>query len=588
VARKTATRSPARRRPTDDVELPPPEELERLKLSPEVAWYLLSRGIPLPDSPPLIKTPEPGEAGVVGAQFDPARVDKVLKSFGMLRHTKGKWAGQPLKPDPWQVAYILAPVFGWVRFDEDAGRWVRIIRELYVDIPRKNGKSTLLGGIAIYMTAADGENGAEVVAAATTKDQAAFVFAPVKALVEKSPALQPYLKPYAGKIVHAASSSYFQVISSAADAQHGANLHCAVIDELHIHKTPDLVDTLETGTGSRDQPLTAAITTADDGKPNTIYARKRKRVEQLAERVIVDATTYGVVFAAPEGADEFAEETWRAANPGFGVSPTRSYLAKEAAKAKDSPADLAKFQRLHLGIRTKQTTRFIRLTDWDDTAGMVDELKLKGMPCHGGLDLASVSDVTALCWDFPDPDDPDQHQAIWRFWIPADKLRDLDNRTAKNASAWVKSGWLKTTPGNVIDNDFIVDTIIKDAGLFDVQTIGYDRWGTTDVVRRLTDEGLTCVPIGQGYGSVSAPLKELQRLVLTERYTHGGNPVMRWMVDNLAVRMDPAGNVKPDKENAADKIDGVAAAVNALKECMDAEPPKKSDYAGWQMPRRLR
>ena len=585
MARTTTTRSGARR-PTDDVVLPPLEELERLKLSPEVAWYLISRGIPLPDCPPLIKTPEPGELGMPGVRFDPARVDRVLKSFSKLRHTKGKWAGQPLKPDPWQVAYILAPVFGWVRFDEDADRWVRVIRELYVDVPRKNGKSTLLGGIAIYMTAADGEPGAEVVAAATTQDQAGFVFAPVKALVNNAPALKSHLKAYAKRIVHPASASYFQVISSVADAQHGANLHCAVIDELHIHKSPDLVDTLETGTGSRDQPLTAAITTADEGKPNTIYARKRKRVEQLAERVIIDATTFGVVFAAAPEDDEFAEETHRKANPGYGVSPTRAYLQKEASKARDSPADLAKFQRLHLGIRTKQTTRYIQLGDWDDTAGLVDEMKLAGRACHGGLDLASVSDITALCWDFPSDDD--RHEAIWRFWVPEEKLRDLDNRTAKNASTWVKQGWLKTTPGNVIDNDFIVATIIKDADRFDVQTIGYDRWGTSDVVRRLDDAGITCVPIGQGYGSVSAPLKELQRLVLSERYRHGGNPVMRWMVDNLAVRMDPAGNVKPDKDTAADKIDGVAAAVNALKECMDAEPAAPSKYAGWQMPRKIR
>ena len=576
-----------RSRPAPDlVELPPPEELERLKLSPEVAWYLISRGIPLPDCPPLIKTPEPGQLGMPGVRFDPARVDRVLKSFSKLRHTKGKWAGQPLKPDPWQVAYILAPVFGWVRFDEDAGRWVRVIRELYVDIPRKNGKSTLLGGIALYMTAADGEQGAEVIAAATTTDQANFVFAPVKALVNNAPALKPYLKAYARKIVHSASASYFQVISSVADAQHGANIHGAVIDELHIHKSPDLVDTLETGTGSRDQPLIAAITTADEGKPNTIYARKRKRIEQLADRVIVDATTYGVVFAAAAEDDEFAEETWRKANPGFGISPTRAYLAKEASKAQDSPADLAKFQRLHLGIRTKQTTRYIQLGDWDSTAGIVDEMKLAGRACHGGLDLSSVSDITALCWDFTGEDD--RHEVIWRFWVPEAKVRDLDNRTAKNASVWVKNGWLKTTPGNVIGNDFIVDTIIKDADRFDVQTIGYDRWGTSDVVRRLTDEGITCVPIGQGYGSVSAPLKELQRLVLSQRYQHGGNPVMRWMVDNLAVRMDPAGNVKPDKELAADKIDGVAAAVNALKECMDAEPIAPSKYAGWQMPQKIR
>lgn len=560
MARRTATRSPV------DVVLPDAAELARLKLSPEVAWYLISRGIGLPDCPPAIKTPEPGEL-VPGAKFDPERVDKVLRAFGLLRHTKGKWAGKPLKPDPWQVAYILAPVFGWVRFDEDAERWVRVIRELYVDIPRKNGKSTTLGGIAIYMTAADGESGAEVIAAATTTAQAGFVFAPIKAMCDKAPALKGHLKAFAGRIVHDASASYFQAISSVADAQHGANIHCAVIDELHVHKSAEMVETLETGTGSRDQPLIATITTADDGRPGTIYARKRKRVEQLAARVLTDPTTYGVVWAADKDDDPFVEATWRKANPGFGISPTRSYLAKEAARAKDSPADLAKFLRLHLGIRTKQETKYLELGPWDTSAGMVNEESLKGRKCFGGLDLASVNDLAAMCWDFPDGD---RHELLWRFWLPEDRLKDLNRRTAGEAEVWVREGRLTLTPGNVIDNDFIVQSVVRDSKRFDVQTVGFDRWGANDVVRRLGDEGLTCVPVGQGYASMSAPLKEILRLVLSKRYIHGGDPVMRWMVDNLAVTMDASGNVKPDKARAAEKIDGVSAAVTAMAECMGA------------------
>lgn len=574
MARRSRTPSPA------DVDLPPAEELARLRLSREVAWYLVSRDIPLPDCPPRVKTPEPGET-CPGARFDADRVDKVLRSFGLLRHTKGKWAGLPLKPDPWQVAYILAPWSGWVRFDEDAGRWVRVIRELYVDLPRRNGKSTTLGGIAIYMTAADGEPGAEVLAAATTTAQAGFVFAPVKAMCQKAPALKGHLNAYAGRIVHPASASYFQAISSVADAQHGANIHCAVIDELHVHKSPEMVDTLETGTGSRDQPLVAAITTADDGRPGTIYARKRARVEQLARRVLTDPTTYGVVFAADVDDDPFVESTWRKANPGFGISPTRAYLEKEAAKAKDSPADLAKFLRLHLGLRTKQETKYLELAAWDATAGMVDEAGLEGRVCHGGIDLAATNDLAALCWDFPDGD---RHELLWRFWLPESRLRDLDRRTAGEASVWVREGRLTLTRGDVIDNDFIVATVLRDAERFRVATIGYDRWHAADVVRRLGDKGLTCVGVGQGFASLSAPTREMLRLVLSGRYVHGGNPVMRWMVDNLAVEIDAAGNVKPHKGRSAEKIDGVSAAVTALKECMDsavAEAPDRPPPLVW-------
>jgi phage terminase large subunit-like protein len=288
--------------------------------------------------------------------------------------------------------------------------------------------------------------------------------------------------------------------------------------------------------------------------------------------VLHDSTTYGVVWCADKHDDPFDEETWKAANPGFGISPTRSYLAKEAARAKDSPADLAKFLRLHLGIRTKQETKYLELAPWDASAGLVVEEKLAGRQCHGGLDLASVNDLTALCWDFHENG---KHELLWRFWLPEDRIKDLDRRTAGEATVWVRQGRLTLTPGNVIDNDFIVTQILRDAEKFEVKTIGYDRWGANDVVKRLSDEGgLTCVPVGQGFATMSGPLKEILRLVLSKQYVHGADPVMRWMVDNLAVAMDPAGNVKPDKSRASEKIDGVSAAATAMREFLDAQPPK--------------
>ncbi|MFJ3794945.1 terminase large subunit [Streptomyces sp. NPDC090088] len=566
---------------TDTVELPDAETLERLKLSPEVAWYLASRGIPLPDCPPLFQTPSPGEAP--GALFDPARVDKVVNAFSKLRHTKGQWAGQPLMPDPWQVAYVIAPVFGWVHWDDDAGDHVRVVSELYVDVPRKNGKSTLCGGIAIYMTCADGEPGAEVLAAATTKDQARFVFDPVRQLADKAPALKGHVKPLKDKIVHPKSGSYFQVISNVADAQHGANLHCYVCDELHIHKSPDMLETLESGTGSRRQPLGVVITTADTGKRETPYDNKRRRIEQLARRVLVDHSVYGVIFAAEKDADPHSEATWRAANPGFGVSPTRAYLAKASRKAESSPADLASFKRLHLGIRTRQDVKFLPLDAWNRNAGMVDEQALAGRDTWGGLDLAATSDLCALCWLFPNDEDGTL-DALWRFWTPEDNIEALDKRTAKAASKWVKEGWLTATPGNVADYDWIKAAIRRDRDTFRVRSIGYDPWNASQLTNDLTSERANLVKVRQGYQTMSPVLKETQRLILQgtpERTVlrHGGNPIARWCVDNLAIAMDPAGNVKPDKANSGDKIDGVSALLTALAEVIARPPRRKSRYA---------
>lgn len=555
--------------------LPSAATLRRLKISREVGWYLVSRGIPFPDHPPMVKTPEGSQ--VRGAAFSPEAVDKVLRSFSFLRHTQGRLAGQPLNPDGWQVAYILAPVFGWLKLN-DHGVWTRVVRTLYVDVPRKNGKSTLAGGLALYLTGADGEPGAQVVAAASTKDQAGFVFAPIKKLVDSAPALRGRFKSLTGRIIHPKSNSYFGVISSAADAQHGANLHGGIIDELHIHKTPDLVETLETGTGSREQPLIVMITTADTGKPNTIYARKRRYVEQLAKGVFQDPTMFGVVFAIPDAADPLKPLSWAKANPGYPISPTREYLEGAAKKARNSPAELAAFKRLHCGQRTKQTTEYVSLKEWDRNAGArFGEEILLGRHCYGGMDLGSVSDLTALCWLFPYADGRVGYDAIWKFWTPEENLEALDKRTAGDASKlWVPNGWLSTTPGNVTDYDYIKKQILEDMDKYEVISLGFDKWNATQLANDLIAEEVPLVEVRQGYKTMSPAMKEAKRLLMMgkrgdERIHHGGNPVMRWMTDNLAVAMDPSGNVKPDKANSAEKIDGWAALANAISEAVNTD-----------------
>lgn len=557
-----------------------------------------SRGFDVPTCPPLVKTPEPRE--VPGARFDPVRVDKVLAAFRQLRHTKGRFAGRVFVPDPWQIAYILAPIFGWVAKSLDTGDWARIITTWYVDLPRKNGKSTLAGGVGLYLTAADGEHGAQVVAAATTKEQAKFIFEPIRQLVRKAPGLKRHLRALQSKITHASSGSYFQPIANAGDAQHGADIHGGLVDELHLHKDMALIEALETGTGSRVQPLIGFITTADAGRRHTPYDEKRTRVEKLARGVLHDATTYGVVFAAekPEyqdgelvaGDDPFAEATWRKANPGYGVSPTKRYMADAALKAQENPAELARFLRLHLGIRTKQTTRYLDVDLWDVNASIVDVDRLKGRECFGGMDLGATSDLTALAWVFPGDDG--SFDVVLRSWAPEDSLPDLDQRTANAASTWVKQGWLTLTPGNVTDYDFIKAQAAADRDAFLVQEIAYDRWNATQLVNDMISDGAPMITFGQGFASMSAPTKDLQRLVKLGARTddqglpvkplirHGGNPLLRWMVDNFAVAMDPAGNVKPDKANAGDKIDGVVALIMGLARAI-ANQPEETEVWGF-------
>lgn len=567
------------------VKVPGKRVLDKLKLSPEVAHYLLSRGYELPTCPPQHKTPEPRE--VPGAYFDPRRVDRVVDAFARLRHTKGKWAGRPIALRPWQIAYLIGPTYGWVRPTAD-GRTARIIQTQYLDIPRKNAKTTVGGGQCVYLTCADGEEGAEVYALATRKDQARLCFDPVRLLATKAPDLKGHVKPLRDKIQHPRSGSFFSVMSSAGDAMHGTSPHAAFVDELHLHKTRDLIEAVETGTGAREQPLIMYATTADSGAPFSPYAEIREYCEKLARGALVDPTFYGVVFAADKQDDPFAAETWLKANPGLaaGDSPTMESMEKAAAKARQNPIELASFLRLRLGIRTKQESKYISLAEWDRNAGMVDREALRRRECYGGLDLAATSDLSAFCLVFPEGkpgDGTEGYQALWRLWTPEANLTRLRDRTAGAADVWVRQGWLTVTDGDVMDYGHIREAINADRDDFNVVEVAYDPWNSTQLITDLVGDDAPMVEMRQGYRSMSPPLKELARLLRqgtpeVPLLRHGGNPAMRWMIDNLTVATDPSLNVKPDKKTSADKIDGVVALVMALDRARNRAPVRKSAY----------
>lgn len=544
-------------------------------LSPEVEWYLESRGVHLPPHvAPLWRTPEPRDTP--GAWFDAERVDKALSSMEQLRHTQGKWAGTPLRPDPWQIAYIFAPIFGWVHKDS-SGETVRIIRSAWIEVPRKNGKTTIAAGIGLILAFGDGEPGAQVYAAAASKDQAQQAYRPAKLLAEGTPSFKRAgIKAGVKQIMRARDQSFMMAVASVGDLLQGTNPNGAIVDELHVHKSSDVIDALESGTGARSQPLVLIITTADGGDDLTVYAARRKEIEDLCKGTITSASKYAVVFGARKDDDPYTEETWAKANPGYPISPTKEFMRTEAENARNSPLQLTRFQRLNLNIRTKTEQKFITMDAWDRNAGVInDEAEFKDAECYGGLDLASVSDLSAACWIFPQEDG--RFAALWRFWTPEANIARLDKLTNGAASLWVEYGWLETTPGNVTDYDYIETQLVADAEVFDVMSVGYDPYNATQLVTRLRDKhGVPMVKVRQGFLSLSQPLKQTQRLLLKgtteEPYLrHGDNPVMRWMTDNLAVEADAAGNVKPSKKEGmhnGNKIDGWSALVNAMSEAI--------------------
>ena len=550
-------------------------------LSPEVKWYLEDRGFGLPKCKPRVRTPEP--RNVRGARFDPARVDRAIAALRALKHTKGKWAGRPIEPTAEQVGYIIAPVFGWVHKDSN-GDLVRIIRDAYVEMPRKGAKTTLVSALAMILAFADSEPGAEVLLGAASKDQAGQAYKPLEALARNSKLLKDAgVKGTKSAITKASDGSFIKAVSSRGDLAHGANVHGGLIDELHVHKNGDLLEAIESGTGARSQPITFIITTADDGSTTSVYAQRRDLIEKLARRTLKAPSMYGVVFAADDDDDPFAESTWEKANPLYPISPSPEYMRSAADKARANPVALSSFKRLHLGIRDKSLVRYIDIGKWDRNGSIVPKERMVGREAYGGLDLASVSDLTALSWLFPD--DAGGYDVLWHFWLPEEALDRLSANTAGSADGWVKEGWITLTPGDVTDYDFIKKQIVSDLGTYDVQGIGYDRWNSSQLVIDLSEkEGAPMVKVGQGVVSLSAPMKEMDRLIRVgtsarPMLRHGGNPVARWMADNLVPYTDASGNVKPDKAKSMNKIDGISALVTALAVAMAAEPKKVSAYA---------
>lgn len=517
---------------------------------------------------------------VEGAWFDVERVRKALRALAQFRHTKGRWAGRRLKLgeglDPWQIVWIIAPVFGWVHYDEEVDAVVRVIRAVWIEVPRKAGKSTISSGIGNILLLADGENGAEVYAAAGDKAQAGRVFDDAKKMCLTSTHARKRVRALAEVIADNKSGGIFRVLSRIAEAAHGLNVSGAVIDEVHVHKSRHLIDAIETGTGAREQPLVIFITTADEATEGSIYDEKHNYTRKVADGIVEDPTHYGVIWAAEETDDPFAESTWRKANPGLGVSPSLSYLRKEARKAESTPSYFPTFCRLHLNRRMRDASRLIDLRQWDACAGIVDLSRLRGRRAWGGFDLSAVSDLTAWWLGVESPTPGVELEMLWRYFVPEERVEHLERHLQIPLSRWVKEGWITATEGNVIDYAKVREVALADCRVVDIRRISYDRMFAGQMVQEIDTElnGVEVVPVAQTYLGQSPSIKELSRLLgVTESgatvgsMRHGGDPVTRWMASVVETKSDGQDNyrlVKPDRGKSQARIDGIAAMTTGL------------------------
>jgi phage terminase large subunit-like protein len=481
----------------------------------------------------------------------------------ILVHTKGRWARTPFILAPWQRDEIIRPLFGRQRWDAETGRWVRQYRIAWLELARKNGKSELLAGIALILLCADDEEAAEVYGAARDRDQARKVYDVAERMVLLSPTLRRRLtvRSHEKRIIDDRTGSYYTVIAADAAGNLGHTPHGALLDEVIAQPDRSLWDALRTGMGTRTQPLMVAATTAGND-PTSFAAAEHDYCLRVANHPSLDPTRFVFIRNTPKDADWTDERLWSHANPALGDFLSLQQLRDELREAQANPAAENAFRQFRLNQWVQQATRWLQLAAWDATAGMVVEDQLRGRACYGGLDLASSRDLAALCLDFPD--DQGGHDVLWRFWLPSERLQDLDRRTGGQASIWARNGLLTPTEGNVIDHKAILGQLDRDARAFDLAELAFDRWGMTQMSIDLQDAGLTVIPFGQGFSSMSPPTKEFERLVLDGRYRHGGHPVARWMLDNVVVRIDPAGNLKPDRQRSTEKIDGIVAAIMAL------------------------
>jgi phage terminase large subunit-like protein len=492
--------------------------------------------------------------------YNKKAADFAVSFIECLCHTKGTWAGKPFELIDWQEK-IIRDIFGTLK-----SNGYRQFNTAYIEIPKKQGKSELAAAVSLLLCCADGEERAEVYGCAADRQQAAIVFDVAADMVRMNPALKKRVKILASqkRIIYQPTNSFYQVLSADAYSKHGFNVSGVIFDELHTQPNRKLYDVMTKGSGdARTQPLYFLITTAGTDTNSICYEVHQKALDIMNGRKH-DPTFYPVIYGSKESDDWTDPSIWKKANPSLGITVSIDKVKAAFNSAKENPAEENTFRQLRLNQWVKQSVRWMPMDKWDACAFPVDEQALKGRICYGGLDLSSSTDITAFVLVFPPEDESEGFTILPHFWIPEGNVELRVRRDHVPYDIWKKQGYLETTEGNVIHYGYI-EQFIDDLGKkYNIREIAFDRWGAVQMVQNLEGLGFTVVPFGQGFKDMSPTTKELMKLTLEKKIAHGGHPVLRWMMDNIFIRTDPAGNIKPDKAKSTEKIDGVVATIMAL------------------------
>ena len=496
----------------------------------------------------------------LGFVFDENKANRVVKFAEALPHIKGsQYAGKKLEMGGWQC-FILTTVFGWV--NENG---TRRYKTAYIEVPRKNGKSTMSAPVALYLLSADSEPGAEVYSAATTRDQAKIVWADAKHMVDRSAGLRSALsvETSAHSIYVKTSASAFKALSKDNNGNlDGLNIHGAIIDELHGHPNRALWDVIETGTGARAQPLIWAITTAGSNRAGICY-EQQSYVRKILDGVHDDPTYFGIIYSIDEGDDPFDPASWAKANPNYGISVSPEDLARKALKAQQMAAAQNNFMTKHLNVWVNADISWMNMQSWEKCADeSLDESDFSGKDCLLSCDLATKVDVAAkikLFWK--DIDGKRHYYAFGRYYLPEEAADDGRN---SYYHGWATEGRMVLTDGSVTDHSVIEDDIRDDARKYNVINAGFDPWQASSMMQRLQQDGLPVLEYRQTVQNMSEPMKELEALVLQGRFHFDGDPVLTWMISNVVAHVDAKENIYPRKERSENKIDGAVALIAAV------------------------
>lgn len=504
----------------------------------------------------------------VEAMFSDARASRAAKFFESLRHTKGKFYGESFSLLDWQRS-LVRDVYGTV--DEQGNRLYKFV---YLEIPKKNGKSEIAAGAGLFHLFADGERNGEVYGCAADRAQASIVFDVAVDMIDQVPALAKRAKLTRSQkiITDKISGSVYKVLSAEAFTKHGLNVSACIFDELHAQPNRELWDVMTFGAGdARRQPIWWIITTAgDDPDRVSIGWEQHEYAQKIIAGDVVDKTWYPVIYGY-EGDAIYAEENWKAANPSLGSTITIESVREAAEKAKLKPADerLFRWLRLNQWITTKLTT-WLPLNEFDNTIGEWNRMDLIGLDCYLGLDLSSTTDLTAISLIFPPQGTQLDWRVIWDAWIPAENMRERVQKDHVPYSQWARDGWIIPTDGNVVDYNRVEEKILEYQKLYNIIEVDADRAFATMLLQRLETAGLTCVDVPQTFATLTDPLNQTEVLLKERKMTHEANPVARWCFGNTSIAKNGQGFIKFVKEHKGKhvirtkRIDLTAAWINAM------------------------